>query len=61
MTTQPQSQTSAESTVVPVILGVALGHFLNDLMQSLIPAAYPLLKENLALSFTQIGLVTFVF
>lgn len=62
MTAAPQPNTSAaESTVVPVILGVALGHFLNDLMQSLIPAAYPLLKENLALSFTQIGLVTFVF
>lgn len=61
MTAASQPDTSAESTVVPVILGVALGHFLNDLMQSLIPAAYPLLKENLALSFTQIGLVTFVF
>lgn len=60
MTAQPHTP-SAESTVVPVILGVAMGHFLNDLMQSLIPAAYPLLKENLALSFTQIGLITFVF
>jgi FSR family fosmidomycin resistance protein-like MFS transporter len=61
MTAQPQPTHSAETTVVPVILGVALGHFLNDLMQSLIPAAYPLLKGNLALSFTQIGLITFVF
>lgn len=52
---------SAETTVVPVIFAVALGHFLNDLMQSLIPAGYPLLKENLSLSFTQIGLITFVF
>ena len=52
---------SAETTVVPIIFGVAMGHFLNDLMQSLIPAAYPLLKENLALNFTQIGLITFVF
>lgn len=60
MTAQPHTP-SAESTVVPVILGVAMGHFLNDVMQSLIPAAYPLLKENLALSFTQIGLITFVF
>ena len=50
-----------DSTIVPVILAVALGHFLNDLMQSLIPAAYPLLKDNLSLSFTQIGLITFVF
>ena len=57
----PSSTHSAESTVVPVIFAVALGHFLNDLMQSLIPAGYPLLKENLQLSFTQIGLITFVF
>jgi FSR family fosmidomycin resistance protein-like MFS transporter len=61
MTSQPQSSPIAETTVVPVIMGVALGHLLNDLMQSLIPAAYPLLKDNLALSFTQIGLITFVF
>ena len=61
MTAQPHAPSAVESTVVPVILGVAMGHFLNDLMQSLIPAAYPLLKENLALSFTQIGLITFVF
>jgi MFS transporter, FSR family, fosmidomycin resistance protein len=62
MTAEPDSSHgSADSTVVQVILAVALGHFLNDLMQSLIPAAYPLLKDNLALSFSQIGLVTFVF
>ncbi len=51
----------ADSTVVPIIIAVAMGHFLNDLMQSLIPAAYPLLKSNLGLNFTQIGLITFVF
>lgn len=50
-----------ETTIVATILAVSLGHFLNDLMQSLIPAAYPLLKENLSLSFTQIGAITFVF
>ena len=62
MSATPQpAQTSADSTVVQVILAVALGHFLNDLMQSLIPAAYPLLKQNLALNFSQIGLITFVF
>ncbi len=62
MSTSPQpTQTAADSTVVQIILAVALGHFLNDLMQSLIPAAYPLLKDNLALSFSQIGLITFVF
>lgn len=52
---------ATDTTVVPIILAVALGHMLNDLMQSLISASYPLLKTNLALTFTQIGIVTFVF
>lgn len=59
--TPPSAPASADSTVVQIIFAVAVGHFLNDLMQSLIPAAYPLLKDNLALSFTQIGLITLVF
>jgi len=50
-----------DSTVMPVILAVAAGHFLNDLMQSLIQAAYPLFKENMGLSFVQIGIITLVF
>ncbi|MBE2278060.1 MAG: MFS transporter [Rhodobacteraceae bacterium] len=50
-----------ETTIIPVILAISAGHFLNDLMQSLIPASYPLLKANLALNFTQIGVITLVF
>lgn len=61
MTADPQAATPAETTVVPIIFAVSAGHFLNDLMQSLIPAVYPLIKDNLALTFTQIGIVTLVF
>lgn len=61
MLSQQQTAKAVDSTVTSVIFAIALGHFLNDLMQSLIPAGYPLLKENLALSYTQIGLVTLVF
>jgi MFS transporter, FSR family, fosmidomycin resistance protein len=62
MSADPQTaQPPADTTVTQIILAVALGHLLNDLMQSLIPAAYPLLKDNLALSFSQIGLITLVF
>jgi len=61
MPAQSPTASSPETTVTPVIFAVALGHFLNDLMQSLIPAGYPLLKDNLDLSFTQIGLITLVF
>jgi FSR family fosmidomycin resistance protein-like MFS transporter len=61
MPAQSATESNAETTAAPVIFAVALGHFLNDLMQSLIPAGYPLLKDNLDLSFTQIGLITLVF
>ena len=52
---------SADTTALQIILAVSLGHLLNDLMQSLIPAAYPLVKQNLGLSFSQVGLITLVF
>ena len=45
-----------------VVLGaIGLGHLLNDMMQSLIPAIYPTLKSEFHLSFAQIGLVTLAF
>ncbi|WP_022705564.1 MFS transporter [Pseudorhodobacter ferrugineus] len=44
---------------VLVVLGVT--HLLNDLMQSLIPASYPILKEVYALDFIQIGIITMTF
>ena len=59
--TMPAEPRAADSTVYPIIAAIAVCHLLNDLMQSLIPAIYPLLKANLALSFSQIGLITLVF
>jgi FSR family fosmidomycin resistance protein-like MFS transporter len=50
-----------EPTVLPIIGAIAVCHMLNDLMQSLIPAIYPVLQQELALTFTQIGLITFAF
>jgi FSR family fosmidomycin resistance protein-like MFS transporter len=50
-----------KSTVYPVLMALSLSHLLNDLMQSLIPAVYPVLKETYSLSFTQVGLITFCF
>ncbi|MBI4045543.1 MAG: MFS transporter, partial [Devosia nanyangense] len=42
-------------------MAVSLGHLLNDTMQSLIPALYPMLKDGYGLDFTQIGILGFVF
>lgn len=52
---------SAQSTVFAVILAVSFCHCINDIMQSLLSAIYPLLKDNYSLDFWQIGLLTFTF
>lgn len=44
-------------TVMPVLLAISFSHLLNDMIQSLIPAIYPLLKSTFGLSFSQIGLI----
>jgi len=49
---------SRESTAVAVLAAVSLSHLLNDTIQSLLPAIYPLLKASFALSFSQIGYMT---
>jgi len=51
----------AEKTVMNVLLALSLSHLLNDTIQSLIPAIYPVLKDSFRLSYAQIGLITFVF
>ena len=48
-------------TVYPILLMVSITHLLNDMMQSVIPAVYPLLKEKFDFTFAQIGLITLVF
>lgn len=45
----------------PVLIALSAGHLLNDLMQSLVPAIYPLIKDSYSLDFAQIGMITFVF
>jgi len=51
----------AEKTGFGVIGAISFAHFLNDMMQSLILAIYPLLKGNFHLDFTQIGLITLTY
>lgn len=44
-----------------ILFALSLAHLLNDAFQSTISAVYPILKDNLVLSFTQIGLITLVY
>lgn len=50
-----------EQTAVLVLATLSVCHLLNDTMQSLLAALYPVFKENYGLSFTQIGLLTLTF
>ena len=60
--TGPSSaSSSAQATAFAVILAVSFCHCINDIMQSLLAAIYPLLKDNYGLDFWQIGLLTFTF
>lgn len=52
---------AAAGPAYAVLGGISLSHFLNDTMQSLIPSVYPILKENYALDFAQIGMITLTF
>lgn len=50
-----------EGTVYSVLVICSISHFLNDMIQSVIPSIYPIVKENFGFSFAQIGVITLVF
>ena len=52
------AQPIPDRLAVRVIGALSVCHLLNDMMQSLLPAIYPILKSTLGLSFVQIGLIT---
>jgi FSR family fosmidomycin resistance protein-like MFS transporter len=56
-----QSDRANSTTVLPIILAVSSAHLLNDTIQSLLPALYPILKDELHINFTQVGLITLAF
>ena len=55
------AQKLAEGTVFSVLIALSVTHLLNDTLQSLIPAIYPIVKESLHLNFSQVGLITLTF
>jgi FSR family fosmidomycin resistance protein-like MFS transporter len=59
--TQPSFSSMQPHTYTAVLVVLALTHLLNDLIQSLIPAIYPIIKNAYALDFVQIGLITLTF
>lgn len=56
-----QTKTVAEKTVYSILFTISLSHLLNDMLQSVIPSIYPLIKTTYHLSFSDIGLVTLTY
>jgi MFS transporter, FSR family, fosmidomycin resistance protein len=50
-----------EGTVYMMLVICSISHFLNDLIQSIIPSIYPIVKDKFDFSFAQIGIITLVF
>ena len=57
----PDGRRGLGRTVFPVLAAVSFCHFLNDALQSVIPAVYPILKSAYHLDFGRIGLIIFAF
>lgn len=55
------AQHEAGNTAFAVLFAISLAHLLNDMIQSVVPAIYPMLKDNYALTFGQIGMITLVY
>ncbi len=53
--------TIVEGTVYSMLVICSISHFLNDMIQSIIPAIYPIMKDKFNYSFAQIGIITLVF
>jgi FSR family fosmidomycin resistance protein-like MFS transporter len=58
---QPVPLPTPEGTLLPVLAAVSVCHLINDMIQSLLPSIYPILKSSFHLDFGQIGLITLTF
>ncbi|MEJ2879986.1 MFS transporter [Pedobacter sp. GR22-6] len=61
MNSADTTSNAVEKTVFPILFAISFSHLLNDTIQSLIPAIYPVVKKTYNLSFSQIGLITLTF
>lgn len=55
------SKLNTTTMALPVLVALSLSHCLNDLLQAVVSAVYPILKADLALSFSEIGLITLIY
>ncbi|NDW11707.1 MFS transporter [Bacteroides sp. 214] len=53
--------TSSSRTTLNILFALSLAHMFNDMFQSVVSASYPVIKDNLALSFGQIGIIALIY
>ena len=53
--------TKMEGTIYSILIICGISHFLNDMIQSIIPSIYPIIKDKFDFSFAQIGIITLMF
>jgi FSR family fosmidomycin resistance protein-like MFS transporter len=58
---RPEQTAAPETALLRVLAAVSICHMINDMLQSLLPSIYPILKSSFHLDFGQIGLITLVF
>src|SRR5690625_2106936 len=58
-TVSQSSSLHTEKTVYSILMIIGLSHLLNDALQAVIPAMFPILENTLGLTFTQLGLIAF--
>lgn len=56
-----QTPTSSAQTSMHILFALSLAHMLNDMLQSVVSASYPVIKDNLSLTFGQIGIIAFIY
>lgn len=54
------TELKSKTTLYPILFAISGAHLINDSLQTVIPASYPILRDSLDLTYTQLGLITFI-
>jgi len=59
-TSMSESKATQNNPIYPIMIAIGIAHLINDTMQSVVPAMFPIFSRDLGLSFTQLGIITFI-
>lgn len=55
-----ENKSTTNNPIYPIMIAIGIAHLINDTMQSVVPAMFPIFSRDLGLTFTQLGIITFV-